>query len=944
MARGSYVVSNVSERIISIGDLRKAPTIEPGGSCNLTNYYTIQEIGQSIDLASMISHGWLREKVYDPDEKTVTETETEYTTFSDQSVALPNVAVTETLDAQGFGAMSQRFGYQVSMYGIPEVWKDTQGEGVVIGILDTGAQTNHEDLSGQFASSQPNVSDGHGHGSHVAGIISATNNSLGIVGIAPKAKLIAIPVLDHRGRGSEQSIVAGIRKAIDLGCDIINMSLGASVDLPEIHRFLFEAYEKNIVVVCASGNSGDVGKTLYPGRYPETISVGALDKNNIRAWFSQTGPRLDFMAPGVSVLSTYPGNRYAYMSGTCLPKEVSVYTNTGPISIGEIKSGDIVYSHTDSGVVESKVKKQWSNGFKELRKIKTTRTSLRCTDNHPILTINRNGRGKSQDLEWRRADQIFKGDFIVSADGIPCPVRLKEISIKDHWSVSLRKSINVSRSDVREKNIDLSVNLDTAVAFLNAKHGMRYDKAKILLESFDINRSNLLFGTCSSSKIPLSLNIDESIAYLVGFYLGDGWICQDNRNKKGISGSYKSLYFAKCNIEKINSHLRHVFASTFLHELIELDNSQFICRNSMIADIFFDLCNGSHRARDKFIPSWVFYQDRSVVDAFISGIVDSDGCVKRKGYGVSSCSKKLIEGLCALCDYVGIRRNNMGYRRRKVQPPNSKKPIFTEEYSLTMSIDPSRVMGVKCASKFIEQETYPTLGGGVATVVGTGVRVERVVEVVEKDGTEEVFDIEVEGNHNFVANNMVVHNSMACPWVSGVVALIISKHRKLGGRTPVNSVEDVREHLRKTAIDLDNIGHDDRTGYGLIDVSKAISELDKLKGPDLIVSAIRGDAPGHDAKNLLEEWIEFTNISGLDVDLSGWAMDDLAGWHYDFAEGFVVKSGCSFKIRTGIGEDSDTDLYFNYRRPIWNNPGDTVKLHDKNGKEQLNYSYGDKVS
>ncbi len=67
--------------------------------------------------------------------------------------------------------------------------------------------------------------------------------------------------------------------------------------------------------------------------------------------------------------------------------------------------------------------------------------------------------------------------------------------------------------------------------------------------------------------------------------------------------------------------------------------------------------------------------------------------------------------------------------------------------------------------------------------------------------------------------------SMATPWVAGVVALMMVKHRKIGGKTPLHSVEDVREHLRKTAIELDQVGKDTKTGYGLIDVSKALETL-----------------------------------------------------------------------------------------------------------------------
>lgn len=261
---------------------------------------------------------------------------------------LPDVVRKQVVD---FISLSQTVGYQISMYHIPDYWAVTKGEGVKVAILDTGCDVSHVDLSGGIYTSykvncvvpyslrksykkEKNLSkkkrlrrrinayctavnDVDGHGTHVAGIIGARNNAVGIVGVAPDCSLIPIKVLGDDGTGDFNSIVSGINKAIELGVDVINMSLGSPAGSPALADAVKRAYRAGIAVICAAGNSGTQSLD-FPARYPQTISVGAIDKNNLRASFSQMGSTLDFVAPGVDILSTYPGNRYMVMSGTSM--------------------------------------------------------------------------------------------------------------------------------------------------------------------------------------------------------------------------------------------------------------------------------------------------------------------------------------------------------------------------------------------------------------------------------------------------------------------------------------------------------------------------------------------------------------------------------------------------------------------------------------------------
>lgn len=221
-------------------------------------------------------------------------------------------------------AFEQYVGYQILRHNIPNIWLETEGEGITIAVLDTGCQTDHSDLTNSviagwnYHDNTAAVQDRQGHGTHVTGTIVANNNNIGVVGVAPKARVLIIKVLGDEGWGYTDSVSQGVLFAIEQNVDIISMSLGGTASDDGLHEALKKAYNKHIPCICAAGNSGDVGQLDFPGRHAETISIGALNDANLRAEFSQTGQRLDFMAPGVDIYSTYMGNQYAGMSGTSM--------------------------------------------------------------------------------------------------------------------------------------------------------------------------------------------------------------------------------------------------------------------------------------------------------------------------------------------------------------------------------------------------------------------------------------------------------------------------------------------------------------------------------------------------------------------------------------------------------------------------------------------------
>ncbi|NBI29386.1 S8 family peptidase [Chengkuizengella marina] len=204
-------------------------------------------------------------------------------------------------------------------------WDLSKGsDQITVAVIDTGVDIKHPDLQGKlleganFVEEETQPLDDVGHGTHVAGIISATvDNSEGIAGMSWYNKIMPIKVLDSTGAGSTYAVAQGVIWATDQGAKVINMSLGNYAETQFLHDAIKYAYDKDVVLIAATGND-NTNQPGYPAAYPEVIAVSATDESSNKANFSNYGDYLDVMAPGVSIASTYPDNQYAALSGTSM--------------------------------------------------------------------------------------------------------------------------------------------------------------------------------------------------------------------------------------------------------------------------------------------------------------------------------------------------------------------------------------------------------------------------------------------------------------------------------------------------------------------------------------------------------------------------------------------------------------------------------------------------
>jgi len=206
----------------------------------------------------------------------------------------------------------------------PLAWGVTTGYRVKVGVIDTGIDYSHPDLSNSIIHginllnrSMPPIDD-NGHGTHIAGTIAAANQLHGMIGVAPRALIAPIKAFDHNGSAFVSDIILGIEWCIRNQIQVINMSFGMKSRSKALQAAVTNAYNSGVIIVASSGNDGRRRTIDYPARYSQTISVGATTNQRRVAPFSNRGVYIDVYAPGDKIVSAWLRGKYNEMSGTSM--------------------------------------------------------------------------------------------------------------------------------------------------------------------------------------------------------------------------------------------------------------------------------------------------------------------------------------------------------------------------------------------------------------------------------------------------------------------------------------------------------------------------------------------------------------------------------------------------------------------------------------------------
>ena len=211
---------------------------------------------------------------------------------------------------------TQDIPYGVTLIHAPSVWPVSRGENVNVAIVDTGIDPAHPDLAANYAGGYNTYTPGdvplddNRHGTHVAGIIGAVDNEIGVVGVAPHARIWSVKVLDKQGNGDNEHIAAGIdwviAKKREVGGNwIISMSFGGAQPSDAEEAVTKRASDEGILLVAAAGNRS-ARVSDYPAAYPQVMAISAVDAEKNLAEFTSGGDAVSVAAPGVDVLSSVP--------------------------------------------------------------------------------------------------------------------------------------------------------------------------------------------------------------------------------------------------------------------------------------------------------------------------------------------------------------------------------------------------------------------------------------------------------------------------------------------------------------------------------------------------------------------------------------------------------------------------------------------------------------
>jgi NADH:ubiquinone oxidoreductase subunit B-like Fe-S oxidoreductase len=434
------------------------------------------------------------------------------------------------------------------------------------------------------------------------------------------------------------------------------------------------------------------------------------------------------LAPRLKLIyDQMPEPKWTIAMGACCRGDSLVYTPDGPCRIDQVNAGDLLFAYDESArkVVTARVAANKDQGMRHMYRIRAGSYELVATDDHPFAvygtTLSRRWVTHQSTLALR--NEGYSLEEISALTGI----KKKTLSYwKLHPPTQLSLDIVWKRlSDIRKSDRLFTFN-------------------KCVPE---VRRRIRLDPSIDREQVSIPEYVDDKLAWLAGMYLGDGW--SEKANAKRIGFSVLPNDRSRPELVKV------------LNELFDLDPSigrQVVMRSPAISGLIRQSLLLFGDVYTKRIPGWVYTSPMSMVLSFIAGMIESDGYVQKEGFGsVSSANRAMMQDLVQLCHYRGLHVGGV-FQKEKVNvlegrllesteyivsfPMHviSKLPLHSQEYRARMK---------HSARVFDGLSWLKTNHADVA--------LQTVTDIVPA-GVERVYDIEVEGHHNFFANGMLVHN------------------------------------------------------------------------------------------------------------------------------------------------------------------------------------------
>jgi len=439
----------------------------------------------------------------------------------------------------------------------------------------------------------------------------------------------------------------------------------------------------------------------------------------------------------------------------CLTGDSKIMTSNGPIPIKDIKIGDLAYCYTEDGVKLTKVTNWISNGIQDVFRVKTKYRHLDATITHPFLALDVD----TGNTEYVDVKNLVPGRHHIV---VPTPDSPDNCSLPPQWAgVEYAKLSDEQYQLFRSNDYDnitssmreLNHPVTLTRQFLYARKRMPLSQAQQLCEILNLDSNNLIVeskGIKIVPNIPKTANID--LMRYLGFIVGDGSVTTGNRITLAI-GDYKPF-----NQWYLN------YAKTLCPNSWEEgpENDRKVVSSNKILHNTVSSWGFLGTSKTKRIPGWVFGLSHDLIKSFITGFIEADGNSHMSGYdyfALELCNKNLVEDFKHLCDLVGYRTGKISTRTRE-SGLNHLNDVYTS-YKLFVSPNPRDLF--------------------------------EPIESIDILDQQEVFDITVEnGEHNFIANGMVVHNTRA------------PQKRKF--TIPVGNIpsQQVPEYLRKIAAQFKN--------------------------------------------------------------------------------------------------------------------------------------------